>query len=446
VGGAANLKSVIDRERERDAEGTITLNAGDIAEGTMVAYISKGRVVTDVFKEIKFDAISPGNHDFAWGQDGFKYMVEDIGSPLLGANITKTSDGKVMDGIMPYSIKDMKGIRVAVIGLNTPDIEHFVDESKLEGLKFKEGAETVKKYLPEVEEKGADIVIVLSHMGINEDEKLAKEVDGIHVIVGGHSHTIMEEGKKVENTIIVQAGAQGKWVGELELVIDSQSKKIVNYSEKLIPVISNEIEPDQGVQEIIAPYLAEAEKYGSEIMGEATEDLTYGHRTMGKLNQIHADSILEISGAPSGICNSRTLRGNIKKGSVTRKDLYTALPFTEEGFVIIKIEGKYIRKHIEDCLADGASELAIPMGSLKYSCNPSAPDGNRLISLTLDGKELDDGKEYFICVNETMGRHENFETAKEKKKIGSSQEVFFEYFKVHSPWDNKIDNRIIFTD
>ena len=113
----------------------MTLNAGDLAEGTMVAYVSKGRVVTDAFKEIKFDAITLGNHDFAWGQDGLKYMTEGLDSPILGANITKTSDGNVMDGIKPYIIKDMKGVKVAVIGLDTPNIEHFIAKPKLKGLK-----------------------------------------------------------------------------------------------------------------------------------------------------------------------------------------------------------------------------------------------------------------------------------------------------------------------
>ncbi|HPZ07774.1 MAG TPA: bifunctional UDP-sugar hydrolase/5'-nucleotidase [Candidatus Eremiobacteraeota bacterium] len=443
AGGIAHIKTLIDQERERDFAGTILLNAGDLAEGTMVAYISKGRVVTEAFKEIGFDAITLGNHDFAWGQEGLKYMLEGLDTPVLGANIRKSDDGTVMDGLEPYIIKEMKGIKVAVIGLDTPDIAHFIEESKRKGLDFKGAAETVEKYIPEVKEKGADLVIVLSHLGEKEDEKLAAEVKGIDVIVGGHSHTKIDEARKVGDTLIVQAGAQGKFLGKLDIDVDLQSKKIVSYTSRLIPVIADEITPDPEIEKIIAPYLAEAEKFGSAVMGEASEDLIHGHRFMGKLNQIHADSIWAKSGAPFGICNSRTLRGNIKAGTVTKKDLYTALPFTEEGFVTLTIEGKYIRQHIENCLSDGATELAIPAGSLKYSYAPSKAEGHRLTSLTLDGKELDDNAEYFIFVNETMGRHKDFETAKDKKKIGSSQEEFFEYFKAHKgPWNNKTDDRI----
>ncbi|MEQ8225944.1 MAG: bifunctional UDP-sugar hydrolase/5'-nucleotidase [Candidatus Eremiobacterota bacterium] len=441
TGGIASLKTLIDRERAEDIAGTMVLNAGDIAEGTMVAYISGGKVVTDVFKLIGFDAITLGNHDFAWGQDRLQYMIEDLDTPVLGANIIKTSDGNVMDGVKPYIIKEMKGVKIAVIGIDTPDIARFVDKSRREGLEFKDSAETVEKFLPEV--KGADLIIVLSHIGEREDEKLAAEVKGIDVIVGGHSHTRLEHARKVGHTIIVQAASQGKYLGELELYLDSKTKKIVNYSSRLIPVIAKDITPDPAIEKLIAPYIEETEKIGSEVMGEASEDLTYGHRFMGKLNQIHADSIWKKSGAPCGICNSRTLRGNVKAGVVTKKDLYSALPFTEEGFVTLTIKGRYIRQHIERCLSDGATELAIPAGSLKYSYDPSKPDGHRLISLTVEGKEMDDNREYFIFVNETMGRHKDFETAKDRKRIGSCQNEFFEYFKAgKEPWDNKTDDRI----
>lgn len=442
VGGAANIKTVLDDEKAKNPEGTLTLNAGDLAEGSMIAYITKGKVVADAFREMKMDATTLGNHDFAWGQGELKNMLEGLDTPVVAANVVNESDGKVMDGAKPYIIKDLKGIKIAVIGLDTPEIEQFIEKSKLKGLRFNAAAETVRKCLPEVKKDGADLVMVLSHLGAAEDEKLAAEVEGIDVIVGGHSHTILEHGREVGDTIMVQAGALGKYVGKLDLEIDPHTKRITDHYAELIPVLSDEIKPDPQVEKILAPYIANAEKVGSAVMGEALEDLHYEHREVGKLNQIHADSILEKSGAPFGICNSRTLRGHVKKGMVTRKELYSALPFTEEGFVTLKIEGKNIRKHIEDCLADGATELMVPMGALKYRYDPSKTSGQRLVSLKLDGNEMEDDREYFICFNETLSRHDNFSTAREIMTIGSSQEEFFSYFTANAPWDDKVDDRI----
>jgi len=111
VGGIAYSKTVIDKEREKNPEGTMVLNAGDIAEGTMVAYLSKGRVVTDAFKELKFDALALGNHDFAWGQGDLRNMVEGIDTPIVAANVTKTKNGEVMDGAKPY-IVNLKNLSI----------------------------------------------------------------------------------------------------------------------------------------------------------------------------------------------------------------------------------------------------------------------------------------------------------------------------------------------
>ncbi|MCE1246911.1 MAG: bifunctional metallophosphatase/5'-nucleotidase [Firmicutes bacterium] len=441
-GGLANIKSVIDRERATNPEGTLTLNAGDIAEGSMEAYLSKGRVITDAFKEIKFDAIELGNHDFAWGLGDLRAMVQDLDTPILGANIVKTDTGEVMDGVQPYILRDLKGIKVAVIGLDTTDIVRLVGKEKVEGLEFRDAAKTLEKYIPEVREKGADLIVVLSHLGDGEDVKLAEAVKGVDLIVGGHSHTVMQNGRKVGDTTIVQAGSMGRFVGNVELEFDPSSKKLVGCKPSLLPVVSGDVKPDPQIEKILAPYIAQAAKFGSEVMGEAVEDLQYGHREALKLNMIHADSILAKSGAPFGICNSRTLRGNVDKGTVTRKDLYNALPLSEEGFCTLNIQGKYIRKHIEDSLADGARSLAVPMGSLKFEYDPSKPSGQRLLSAKLDGKEMEDDKDYSICVNETIARNKNFASAKDMKVVGNCQEEFFDYFRAHSPWDNSIDDRI----
>ena len=110
------------------------------------------------------------------------------------------------------------------------------------GLEFKESAETVRKYIPEVK-KQADIIVVNSHLGLKEDEKLAQEVKGIDVIVGGHSHSELKDGKKVGDTIIVQAGTKGEVLGKLDLEVDPKTKKINGYKAQLIPVRASEVKP-----------------------------------------------------------------------------------------------------------------------------------------------------------------------------------------------------------
>ena len=442
VGGIANMKSVIDTERARDFDGTMLLNAGDIAEGSMVSYVSKGRVIGDAFNDFKFDAITPGNHDFSWGKDGFNYMVQDIETPIVGANIVNTATGKVMEGLEPYTIIEKKGVKIGIIGVDTPGAGENLEPELLKGIEFKEGKETVEKYIPEVRKKGADIIVINSHLGLKEDEKLAEEVKGIDVIVGGHSHSQLEEGKKVGNTVIVQAGTMGEYLGKLDLDIDPETKKILKYNAKLIPIIAKDVRPDPFVKATIAPYLEEARKFGEEVMGKATEVIHFEHKTPGKVNQILADAIVKEAGTEIGLCSARVVRGDIPEGTVTKKDLFNAIPFTEENIIVLDIKGKYIREYIEARLEDKSRGIAIPAGSLKYSYDPSRPDGQKVTSVTAGGKELDPERSYSIAVNDSIPVNKAFSTAESKKKIGPYQKAFFEYFKEHQVWDDKTDDRI----
>lgn len=441
VGGLPRVKTVIDRARADNPEGTLVLNAGDIAEGTMVSYLTRGRSVAEALRAFDFDALALGNHDFAWGQAALGGMMGALGCPILAANVVKTSDGTVMDGAQPYLVKDVKGVKVGIIGLDTPAMRHYVAEEKLQGLDFLDGVGTVQKYLPEVRAKGAEVVVVLSHMGFEEDCKLAKAVPGLDVIVGGHSHTELHEGHREGDTLIVQAGGLTKFVGRATLEFDPATRRVVGQRAQLIPVKVDGVHPDAEVQAIIAPYLREAQQVGARVMGHAEADLPHAHREAAKLNQIHADSILRASGAEFGICNSRTLRANVREGDVTYQDLYSALPFTEENYVVMRARGSQVLAEIEDDLRDKATELAVPAG-LSYAYDPQRPEGQRVVSATLaDGKPLDPDKEYTIVLNETMSRKPAFKDTP-RKVLGPVQPLFFEAFGKGSPWQDDPDARV----
>ena len=442
VGGLAYSAVVVDQEREKNPEGTLTLNAGDLAEGTMAAYVTKGRIVSEAMRKIGFDAVALGNHDFEWGQEALGTIVGDLDAPVVAANVVKTSDGSVIDFAKPYVIKEIKGVKVGIIGLDTRETERYIEKEKLEGLKFENEIETAKKYVPEVKEQGADLVLVLSHLGFNADRELAKEVDGIDVIVGGHSHTALREGHTEGNTIIVQAGSQSRYVGNLELNIDPKTKKIKNHEAKLVPVITNDLKPDNEVLDILEPYLMEVDLKGDQIVGKALEDLQHGHKNCCKLNEVFADSIREASGAEIGLVSSRILRGNLPEGDVKYKDLYSAMPFTSEKFFTAKTTGKRVLEEIESRIVNGGRGISVPSG-FTYEYDPSLPEGQRVVSTKLpDGSSIDPKKEYSVVLNSSTVTREAFKDAKEVTEKGYCQQTFFETFEKGYTWDNKSDQRV----
>ncbi|MBQ7528901.1 bifunctional metallophosphatase/5'-nucleotidase [bacterium] len=463
VGGISYLASLIKKVRKDNPYPTILLNGGDLAEGSMFAYLTRGVSYCKALGSLRFDGVALGNHDFAWGQEALDKMIEALDSPVLLSNVQHLSDGMTYKNTEPYRIIDVDGLKVGILGLDTPDIRHFIAEFKLEDLEFRQSADTVRYYLPLMRKAGADLIVVLSHIGYEEDIKLAQEVPGIDLIVGGHSHTPIPNGKIVNNTMIVQAGFKTQYLGKVDITLNlSDVWNITDVKAQLIPVICSELTPDPEVEAILKPYREEAEKIGSEICGQASEDVLYAHREAAKLNQIHADSILQAAkeNRPTlpgfdlpgeekplfGICNSRSLRGNISKGPILYKELYSSLPFTEENYVTMKVKGQAVIDEIEDDLCDKATELAVPCG-LIYKYSSKRPERSRLLEVKLlDGTPLDPEKEYVIVSNETMSRKPAFKDAKDKRVLGPVQPLYFEAIKKLSPLRNTPDQRVVRVD
>jgi 2',3'-cyclic-nucleotide 2'-phosphodiesterase (5'-nucleotidase family) len=440
AGGLARVATILDRQRAENPEGTLTLNAGDLAEGTMVAYLTKGQVVSEPLGTMGFDAVQPGNHDFAWGQEALQDMLDDLNAPILSANIVHSEDGSPW--ATPYLLKDLNGVRVGILGLDVQDMARYVSAEKLEGLEFQPPSTAVARYLPEMREQGAEVVVVLSHHGFDEDCKLAREFPGIDVIVGGHSHTVLEQGHREGDTLIVQSGTKGRFVGSVDLGFDLSRRRIVSAEARLIPV-GADVPPDPEVQAIINRAVAEVEPIGARVMGVAEEELHYSHGAAAKINQIHADSVLQASGAEIALCSARNPRGNLPQGEVTYKDLFSAYPMTEEDTVVMKVTGRMLMAEMEERIGDGGRGPATPAG-FRYTYDPSRPSGQRLTEVVLaDGSPMDPDREYTVGTTITMARKKTFREAKEVRNLGSSQEMFMEAFAAGSPWRNDPDNRLV---
>lgn len=460
VGGLAWLATLIKNEQAKDPKSTILLNGGDLAEGSMISYMSKGVGFCKALHSLNFDAVTLGNHEFSWGQEALANMLEALDLPVVNANIEQLSTGMPMKGVKPYRIIEVEGVKVGILGLDTPDIRHFIAAKKLDDLLFRQSADTVKWYLPLMRQAGADLCVVLSHIGYEDDLKLAQEVPGIDLIVGAHSHTVLPQGQTSNNILIAQAGFAAKYLGkvQLQLVGSPGSWRLIDAKAQLIPVICDQIEPDKEVERILKPYCDEAAKMAEQVVAQTQEEVLFAHRSAAKLNQIHADSILEEARTQKvakpgfdepgqekplfGICNSRSLRGSLPKGEVTYKDVYAALPFTEENYVTMRVSGQMVLDEIEDDLRDKATELAVPCG-LSYTYSLSRPEGHRLIDVRLaDGTPLDPQAFYTIVSNETMSRKAAFKNAQDKRVLGPVQPLFFEAVKRLSPLKNDPDNRV----
>lgn len=395
LGGAAYLAAAVNKLRRE--KPSLLLAAGDMIQGHSWTNLFQGESCIAWMNLLRFDAMVAGNHEFDFGQEVLKKRMAAARFPVLGANV----EG-FQDGLKPYVIKKIKGLKVAIIGVVTPDTPQATHPRNVQGLKFLPPAVAVEKYLPQLR-KEADLVIVLSHIGYQADRELAARVPGIGVIVGGHSHTKLLEPTVINQTIIVQAWEHAKALGVLDLTLaDGKIKTWSGRLEMIKPVLGRE---DQAVAGLVQRYEVKVNKILGQKIGEAALDLDGEQVRLRETNlgDFLADILRRTAGADAAIINGGGIRASIPQGEITAKEIYEVLPF-DNYLVAVKLTGKQIREALEHGVS-GAGEGAgrFPQVSgLAFTYSPKAPAGSRVKEVRLGGRPLDPQKEYVVATNDFM--------------------------------------------
>ena len=395
VGGVAYLAASVDKLRRE--KPSLLLAAGDMIQGNSWANLFKGESSIALMNLMHVDAMVVGNHEFDFGQKVLKKRIAQARFPVLGANVEGFGDG-----LKPFVIKKIHGLKVAIIGVVTPDTPESTHPGNVKGLKFLAPAVAVEKYLPQLQ-KQADLIIVLSHIGYQADRDLAARVKGINVIVGGHSHTKLLEPAVVGQTIIVQAWEHAKALGILDLTL--ADGKIKSYNGRLVMIKPVPGQEDQAVARLVKRYEAQVDKILGEKIGVAALDLDGEHVRLRETNlgDFLADILRRTAGADAAIINGGGIRASIHRGDITLKDIYVVLPFNNY-LVAIKLTGKQIKEALEHGVSgvqEGAGRFPQVSG-LSFTYNPRAPVGSRVKDILIGGRPLDPQKEYTVATNDFM--------------------------------------------
>ncbi len=394
AGGVYYLAGSI--KKLRNEKPTLLLSAGDMIQGSNWANLTEGQSVIELMNEMKFDAMVVGNHEFDFGQEILKKRVFEANFPVLGANV------EGLNLLKPYIIKELAGIKIAIIGVTTEDTPTATHPKNVSCLRFLSAIETVEKYLKELKGK-AELIIVLSHMGFYADRVLAERVRDIHVIVGGHSHTKIEKPARVNDTIIVQAWEHGKALGVLDLTItNGKIVKFHGYLEKISP--ENQLE-DNSVKFIVDKYSKKISTILDEKIGIALSNLDGENvrKRETNLGNLIADIIRETAGADIAIINGGGIRTGIRKGEIRIKDIYSVLPFNNY-IVAIKMSGTKIKEALEhgvSAVEKGAGSFPQVSG-IKFIFDAKSEIGNRVKEIFVGDKPIEPDKEYFVATNDFL--------------------------------------------
>jgi 5'-nucleotidase/UDP-sugar diphosphatase len=446
AGGAAYLATMIENERAANPEGTLLLSAGDMFQGTPVSNLFHGKPVIEIMNYLHFDAMDLGNHEFDWGQGVLHSIISEASFPVISANVL-TRDGGLIEGVKPYLLLERKGVKIAVIGLTTPQTRYTTKAENVAGLTFSRPASVMPALIREVRAQGASIVIALTHLGLYDDRELATEVKGIDLIVGGHSHTAIRN-PVVESTgtAIVQAGCYGLYLGVMKIAFDPNSKKIVSFTDKneLLPVSPESAPADPQVARIVDKYEARVKPEFSKTIGTAAVDLKRSFDGESNLGDLICDAMRSSSGARIGFQNRGGIRADIPAGPVTMDEVFTALPF-DDNIVSMDLTGKQIREALEKSIAYG--ELSLQVSGIRVVFDLSKPAGERVVSIEASGKPLDDQASYRVATNDFLAAGgDHFAVFKHGRNISSGQslrEAVVEYIKRNSPLQADSAKRVI---
>lgn len=392
-GGLAYLAGRIDDLRAE--KPTLLLAAGDMIQGNNWANLFRGKSSIEAMNAMKFDAMVVGNHEFDFGQAVLKERIQEAAFPFLGADV------EGLNALKPYIIKNVGGLSIAVIGVVTDDTPTSTHPKNVSGLNFYSPVDTINKYVRALRDKN-DLIVVLSHTGFKADLDLAKKVEGIDVIVGGHSHTKVAKPAVVGKTYIVQAFEHGKALGVLDLTVKNGS--IVQADGRLEP-ISPAGKENKTVGAIVAKYQQKVDSFMNETVGEAPVDLDGIHVRQQETNlgNLITDIIRKESGADAAIINGGTIRTSIRKGRITVSDVYAVVPF-DNYIVAIKLTGQQIR----DTLEHGVSGIEEEQGrfpqisGLAFTYNRLAPVGSRVKDVFIGGQPLIADKEYTVATHDFL--------------------------------------------
>jgi len=403
AGGIACLAWVAGELRKE--KPTLFLAAGDMIQGNNWANLFQGKSVIEVMNEMKFDAMVVGNHEFDFGQKALRERIGEAKFPVLGANVEPDAQslGKAeLLPLQPYVLKELNGIKTAIIGITTEEMPTMTHPKNLTGLKFLSQAETAEKYVKELRNK-VDLIVVLSHIGYHQDMVLAERVKDIDIIVGGHSHTKVERPALVGKTVIVQAWEHGKVLGVLDIKVSNG--KITGVKNKLVDIKPTKLGKDEAVASIVDKYSKKVNALMNEVIGETELDLDGKNVRRAETNfgNLTADIIKQTSGAQIAIINGGSIRTSIKKGVIKVDDIYTALPF-DNYIIAFTLTGKQIQETLENAVSlikEGGGRFPQVSG-ITFSYIYSGNNPPKIKDIFIAGIPLDPDKQYTVGTNDFL--------------------------------------------
>jgi 2',3'-cyclic-nucleotide 2'-phosphodiesterase (5'-nucleotidase family) len=405
VGGLPRIAAYVNAVREeakRVDEGVVVLDAGDWYQGTPEGLVDDGLGFVKALSLVGYDALCLGNHDFDRGIANLQRLLRETKLPAVCANLNVKATGKPVDWVPQYKIVETRGVKIGVVGLLTP-VTPQITHPDAHSLDFIDPAKALSRVKEELGRK-VDWILPVTHLGVDDDRKLARSDPELPLIVGGHSHTYLKEGAIEGTTRIVQTGSKASAIGRVDVYVDRATHKVAEVHVDMID-LNDEPQPEfKNVElEALCKKLEEQTDVRMKaVIGELEGPLarTKDPLVSGTAGNLIADAVREHTQADVGLMNRGGIRTDLEPGKVTRRDVFEIVPF-DNNISVLTLSGadlfEMIRRSVE-----GSAHSGLEVSGLEIDVDVDAAGKRKLTGLKVGKKELDRKATYRVAMNSFM--------------------------------------------
>jgi len=416
-GGLARCATQIRRWRGENPN-SILIDVGDVYQGTDISLRNKGALMIDLLNHLEYDAWVVGNHEFDWGMECFEHALQQSNMPVLAANmlLEQKPAGEFPDAnhpfakIQPFILKEIAGIKLAIVGVTTPGMAFWLWPEFTRGLDFRHPVEPVRRAIARAKNGGADAIVLTGHMGLktrtggddfaNTVMALTSEFPEIAVFIAGHTH--QDVPSRLTNAVLfTQADHFGIHVGRVDLLFDRNSKKLLR-REAMCELMDNRFGFDHTIISRAKSQLTESATDLSEPIGQLSEALR-GRSRPGRPSDVErligaaiAEMLLERSVPVNGVMHGTfDDKADLVAGPKTVNDIWNILPY-ENYIVTARLSPEQIKAAMEEVFASHEKRNLLGF-EVKTG---GRGDHYRIVSIALANREpLDRNKKYAIAFN-----------------------------------------------
>ncbi len=428
VGGLARCATKI-KEIRSTAQNVLLVDAGDLYQGTALGYLTEGAVMIRSLNALKYDAWEPGNHEFDWGIDKFAARVSETTFPVISANLHYKEPSVVgsqssaigdrllaitsaLQKLQPYIIREFNGVKIGIVGLDTPGIPNWSRPRLIPGLTVEDSLSALRRVIPEMKAKGCQILVLVTHQGLrdqgddhaNQIIAIARSFPEIDVIVGGHSHQLRPD-QRVSGVLYSQANYWGTYLGRVDLVYDTTLHRLISKKGSAIP-IDTTVPEDEEILALNKEDLLRTNRYLFQNVGKAAEKITSltGPKKETPGFNLLCSSIAEavrsrggrVDAVVHGILSPRDV---IEPGPITMGDIFHLVPY-ENTIGVASLSRNELLEILEENASAYHSDRFRGVWGLTMKLRPSDPKGKRILFLgDANGRALPENTRLWVAFN-----------------------------------------------